>query len=78
MYEEAITSFSQLAEFETGILRMRALRKAMDAAFIKGDKPDLLLDYAKKAEELRLDDRLEMARIIKNRGRAFANDTVAT
>jgi tetratricopeptide (TPR) repeat protein len=72
MYAEAIKTFDQLAESETGSLRLRALRKAMDAAFIKGDKPDLLLEYAKKAEELALDDRLEMARVIKNRGRAFA------
>jgi len=72
MYAEAIKTFEQLAESETGSLRLRALRKAMDAAFIKGDKPDLLLDYAKKAEELALNDRLEMARVIKNRGRAFA------
>jgi tetratricopeptide (TPR) repeat protein len=72
MYAEAIKTFGQLAECETGSLRLRALRKAMDAAFIKGDKPDLLLEYAKKAEELALDDRLEMARVILNRGRAFA------
>ncbi len=72
MYTEAIKTFDQLAESETGSLRLRAIRKAMDAAFIKGDKPDLLLEYAKKAEELALDDRLEMARVIKNRGRAFA------
>jgi tetratricopeptide (TPR) repeat protein len=72
MYAEAIKTFDKLAESGTGSLRLRALRKAMDAAFIKGDKPDLLLDYAKKAEELALDDRLEMARVILNRGRAFA------
>lgn len=71
MYEEAIMTFGKLADLETGSLRLRALRKAMDAAFIKGDKPDLLLEYAKKAEELDLDDPLEMARVIKNRGRAF-------
>jgi tetratricopeptide (TPR) repeat protein len=71
MYAEAIKTFDKLAESETGSLRLRALRKAMDAAFIKGDKPDLLLEYAKKAEELALDDRLEMGRVISNRGRAF-------
>jgi len=72
MYAEAIKTFDQLVESETGLLRLRALRKAMDAAFIKGDKPDLLLEYAKKAEELALDDRLEMGRVILNIGRAFA------
>lgn len=72
MYAEAIKTFDQLAESEKGSLRLRALRKAMEAAFIKGDKPVLLLEYAKKAEKLALDDRLEMGRVISNRGRAFA------
>jgi tetratricopeptide (TPR) repeat protein len=72
MYAEAIKTFDNLAESEKGSLRLRALRKAMEAAFIKGDKPDLLLEYAKKAEKLGLDDRLEMGRVISNRGRAFA------
>jgi tetratricopeptide (TPR) repeat protein len=71
MYAEAIKTFDKLAESEKGSLRLRALRKAMDAAFIKGDKPDLLLEYAKKAEKLASDDRLEMGRVISNRGRAF-------
>jgi tetratricopeptide (TPR) repeat protein len=71
MYEEAIKTFDQLAESEKGSLRLRALRKAMEAAFIKGDKPDLLLEYAKKAEILSVEDRLEMGRVILKRGRAF-------
>ena len=72
MYADAIKTYDQLAEIERGSVRLRALRKAMDAAFIKGDKPDLLLKYAKEAEELASDDRLELGRIISNRGRAFA------
>ena len=72
MYAEAIKAFDELAASETGVIRLRALRKAMDAAFLKGDKPDLLLEYAKKAEELATYDRLEMARVLENRGRAFA------
>lgn len=72
MYAEAIKIFAQLAESETGSWRLRALRKAMEAAFLKGDKPDLLLEYARKSEELALDDRLEMARVVNNRARAFA------
>ena len=51
MYAEAIKTFDKLAASETGVVRLRAIRKAMEAAFLKGDKPDLLLDYAKKAEE---------------------------
>ncbi len=71
MYGEAIKTFDELAASETGAVRLRAFRKAMDAAYFKGDKPDLLLEYAKKAEELAAYDRLEMARILDDRGRAF-------
>lgn len=72
MYAEAIKMYDELAASETGLVRLHALRKAMDAAFLKGDKPDLLLEYAKKAEELAKYNRLEMARVLDNRGRAFA------
>jgi KaiC/GvpD/RAD55 family RecA-like ATPase len=71
MYTDAIKTFGELATSGTGAVRLRALRKAMDAAFLKGDTPEVLLDYAKKAEELAAYDRLEMARVIDNRGRAF-------
>jgi tetratricopeptide (TPR) repeat protein len=71
MYTEAIEMFDQLAESGTGSLQLRALRKAMDAAFIKGDKPDLLLEYAEKAENLAVDDQVERGRVILKRGRAF-------
>jgi len=72
MYAEAIKTFDELAASETGVVKLRALRKATDAAYAKGDKPDLLIEYAKKAEELGVNDRLEMARIINNRGHAWA------
>jgi tetratricopeptide (TPR) repeat protein/KaiC/GvpD/RAD55 family RecA-like ATPase len=71
MYAEAIKTFDELAASEMGAVRLRALRKVMDAAYLKGDKPDLLLEYARKAEELAVYDRLEMARVLNNRGRAF-------
>ena len=71
MYREAMKTFDKLAALETGRLRLRAIRKAMDAAYFIWGAFDLLLDYAKKAEELGVDDRLEMARILVNRGRAF-------
>jgi tetratricopeptide (TPR) repeat protein/KaiC/GvpD/RAD55 family RecA-like ATPase len=70
-FGEAIRTFDELAAQETGAVRLRALRKAMDAAYLKGDKPDLLLEYARKAEELAVNDRLEMARVLNSRGRAF-------
>ena len=71
MYTEAIKMFDKLALLGTGALRLRALRKASDASFHKWDNPELLMDYAKKAEDLADYDRLEMARIISNRGRAW-------
>ena len=72
MYAEAIKLFDELAASETGAVKLRALRKATDAAYAKGDRPDLLIEYAKRAEELGVDNRLEMARIINNRGHAWA------
>ena len=71
MYGEAIKTFDELAASETGVVRLRALRKAMDAAFLKGDKPDLLLEYTRKAEEVAVDNRLEEARVINSRARAW-------
>jgi KaiC/GvpD/RAD55 family RecA-like ATPase/tetratricopeptide (TPR) repeat protein len=71
MYREAIKTFDKLASLETGRQRLRSIRKAMDAAYFIWGAADLLLEYAKKAEDLSVDDRLEMARILVNRGRAF-------
>jgi tetratricopeptide (TPR) repeat protein/KaiC/GvpD/RAD55 family RecA-like ATPase len=71
MYDEAIKAFDELAASETDSTKLRAIRKATDAAYAKGDMPDLLIEYAKKAEELGVDDHLEMARIIDNRGKAW-------
>jgi len=69
-YGEAIKTFDKLAGSETGKVKLRALRKAMDASYAQGDKPDLLLEYARKAQELGVSDRLEMARVLSNRGKA--------
>jgi len=71
MYGEAIKTFDELAASETGVVQLRALRKAMDAAFLKGDMPDVLLEYTRKAEEVAVDNRLEEARIINSRARAW-------
>jgi KaiC/GvpD/RAD55 family RecA-like ATPase/tetratricopeptide (TPR) repeat protein len=70
MYGEAIKTFDELAASETGAVRLRALRKAMDAAFLKGDT-DLLQKYTREAEEVSVDDCLEVARFINNRARAW-------
>jgi KaiC/GvpD/RAD55 family RecA-like ATPase/tetratricopeptide (TPR) repeat protein len=71
MYTEAIKVFDKLATLETGTIRLRAIRKAMDAAYLRGDAPELLLEYARKAKDSGVDDRLEMARILNNRGKAW-------
>ena len=71
MFGEATKTFDKLVSLETGRLRLRAIRKAMDAAYFIWGASDLLLEYSRKAEELGVDDRLEMARILVNRGRAF-------
>jgi predicted ATPase len=72
MYDEAMKAFDALAESTMGASRLRAIRKAMDAAYDQGSSPDLLLKYARKAEEVGGNDRLEMARIIDNRAKAWA------
>ena len=71
LFAGAIKTFDELAAIGTGSVRLRAIRKAMLAAYHKGDKPDLLLEYAKKAQALATDDRLEMARIRINSARAI-------
>jgi KaiC/GvpD/RAD55 family RecA-like ATPase len=71
MYGDAIKTFDELAASVTGVAKLRAFRKASDAAYAKSDERDPLLEYAKKAQELGVDDRLEMARIIDNRGKAW-------
>jgi tetratricopeptide (TPR) repeat protein len=70
MYTEAIKVFNELAASVTNALKLRVLRKASDASFHTWD-PELLIEYTKKAEDLASYDRLEMARIICNRGRAW-------
>lgn len=72
MYTEAISAFDELASSGTGALKLRALRKASDASFHTWN-PKFLIDYAKKAEDLADCSRLEMARIICNRGRAWGS-----
>ena len=70
-YGEAIKTFDKLAGSETSKVKLRALRKAMDASYAQGDRSDLLLEYARKAQELGVNDGLEMARVLRNRGKAY-------
>lgn len=71
MYGEALKTYDKLAGSESGLIRLRALRKAIDVSFLKGDAPDLLLEYTRKAEEVSVDSRLEEARVINSRARAW-------
>jgi tetratricopeptide (TPR) repeat protein len=70
MFTDALKTYEHLSRIASGALRLRALRKAMDAAFFDGDTVHLL-DLTKKAEPLATDDRLETARIRYRRGRAL-------
>jgi pentatricopeptide repeat protein len=69
MFKEAIKTFEQLSEITTGIVKLRALRRSMDSAFLQGEAAHLL-ELVKKAEALTAVDHLENARVLMNRARA--------
>ena len=69
MYQQAIKTFELLSNIGTGVVKLRAYRKAMDAAFFQGDTPRLV-ELVEKAEEHSALDRLESARVQVNRARA--------
>ncbi len=68
MFKEAIRTFEELGKNETGITKLRALRKAMESAFQCMDIPQLM-ELINKAEPYFECDRLENARVLINRGR---------
>jgi tetratricopeptide (TPR) repeat protein len=71
MFEEALKTFERLANSAVGAVRLRAYRKALDAAwFIEGD-PSRMLRLVEKAEQYAVLDRLERARVLMNKGRAY-------
>ncbi len=67
-FTEAAKMFEQLADIQKDASKLRALRKAMFAAFYLGDKP-LLVRLTRKAEENAIADRLESARVLHQRSR---------
>ena len=69
MFKEATKTFEQLSSIETGIMKLRALRRAMDAAFFQGEFVHLL-KLTKNAESFSSVDSLENARILMNKARA--------
>lgn len=71
MFEEAIRTFESLACSETGVVRLRAYRKAMEIVWYKEMDSVRLMELVKKAEKYVASDRLESARVRWNRGRAL-------
>jgi tetratricopeptide (TPR) repeat protein len=71
LFEEAIKTFERLAKSETGAIRLRAYRKALDAAWFIEDDPSRMLQLVEKAEKYAALDRLEKARVLRNKGRAY-------
>ena len=70
MFTDALKAYEQLSSMASGAVRLRALRKAMDAAFFEGDTIHLL-ELTMQAEPLATEDRLETARILYRKGRAL-------
>ena len=71
MFDKAVETFERLAESATGNLKLRAYRKEMEAVWYKDFNPERLMELVKKAEKYTASDRLETARILGHRGRAF-------
>ena len=71
MFKDAIRTFEDLSKRETGADKLRALRKAMEATFMYRDIKHLM-ELVKEAEPLAAADRLEYARVLVSRGRAYS------
>jgi KaiC/GvpD/RAD55 family RecA-like ATPase len=70
MFSEAMKVFEQLISISTGVLKLRALRKAASAAWHKGSL-DFGMEFIDKAEEYIMLDRLEAARIYTQKAALF-------
>ena len=69
MFKDATGTFEKLADVaEPGVVKLRALRKAMQSAFDQGDTCHLT-ELVKKTEPFATADRLENARVLRWRGR---------
>ncbi|HUK85022.1 MAG TPA: AAA family ATPase, partial [Candidatus Acidoferrum sp.] len=76
IFNQAMITFEELANnAKTDASKLRALRKAMEASFQYGDT-DHLMELVNKAEPFAAADRLEYARVLLNKGRAFANRNI--
>ena len=70
LFNEAIKTFEQLAAIQKGVVKLRALRKAMFGAYYQGDilRLKALTD---EAEKNATNDRLESARVIHQKARVM-------
>jgi tetratricopeptide (TPR) repeat protein len=71
LFDDAIKTFEKLAKITTGAIMLRAYRKAMDATWFIGEDTSRMLQLVKKAEKYAPLDRLERARVLRNKGRAY-------
>ncbi len=69
-FNEAAKTFEQLADIQKGAAKLRALRKAMFAAYYQGDF-HRLEELTDKAEKNATADRLESARVLHQKARVL-------
>jgi tetratricopeptide (TPR) repeat protein len=75
-FKEATRLFEDLVDAtETGMVKVRALRKAMDSALRFGDNLHAM-EFVKKAEHCAVADRLEKARILFYRAKTHAYQNI--
>ncbi len=66
MFNEAAKTFEALSDWSLGVVRLRALRKTLEAALFQAVTPHLS-EMIEKAEKYAYDDRLEKARVFRIR-----------
>ncbi len=77
MFNEAMRTFEELGKNETGVVKLRAFRKAMECAFQCMNIPHLM-ELVKEAEPYAAADRLESARVLMSRGRVYIMQHLVT
>jgi len=72
MFMDAMNTFQQLSNVSSGVVKLRALRKATYAAWHQGSV-DLGIELVEKAEEYMLLDRLEAGRIYSQKAALYGS-----
>jgi tetratricopeptide (TPR) repeat protein/KaiC/GvpD/RAD55 family RecA-like ATPase len=75
IFIQAKETYEHLSDFGVGVVKLRALRKAMDASFFSRDDSNFS-EYLTRAEQYTSFDRLESARVLMNKGRLFAHQNM--